>query len=557
MRRPSSLSHASSLRTLSLHVLWSMLLTAVIGLASGPIPAFAAGKPAPKLPPAQRIAIQPQAQQRAPIRGLSPQQARAFQAGGLSKYAIVSTAPAGRIAMSRLHLQNATVLMPDLARYRLVRMRSGGHDAGIVYNAGDVFTLVLAGRGGRAIGTLSMSRGGMLTISIDPDRNGVADYVEEWRGQTSLTTYVRDGLGERFLDAMMAGRNPFCASGEGGAGTKPGIPGLPGMSSGSGPRAKPAAGGGAGGDWLSSFDARAGLDMCGGGGARVGGGGTVGGTKGGPVDPMALACAEFGESLSRPARFSPRIQADDDVDAGPISDTVDAITSFIPDTGAAAALGAIAKALIDRYGEGAIVSAMESLGFPSAEALAAESLTAAEIGTVSAEAAAAALTAALAAAAAFLAITFTPATAHAADCETSRAGCGSGGTSGGSSTDRPNPEGGMGGDGAFREFCRRRQDQRQEWQHVVDDQRERNFTQCVDPVSGDGTNDRSAFCRFLQSAMNPETADPTTAGAFDGDGRGPIDSPFDRVKQRLEQARRSQGDLRIITCDPTLCQPVP
>ena len=191
--------------------LLSSAMVLLIGLCCGPVPLTVhAQDKAPRLPlpAAQRPLLTPTSRTALPLRGLSPQQAESFRRGGLAKYAIIRTAPAGRVATARFSRGNAAILMPDLHGQRLVGLSSDGKPAGIAYASADAFTLVLKGRAGRAIGTVSMHRNGTLSIAVDPDHDGIADYVEEWQGERSQASYVREGLGERFLAALMAGKLP-------------------------------------------------------------------------------------------------------------------------------------------------------------------------------------------------------------------------------------------------------------------------------------------------------------------------------------------------------------
>jgi hypothetical protein len=551
--RMSSVTHAGWLASL-------ILLLGIVCSQTTPV-AMAQNAPLPQLPQSVRPLPQ-QAMKKLPLNGFSPSQARLYQHVKLSSYAIVSTAPAGQLASARVRRQDAVMLMPDLGRQRVVRLKLGDTPAGIAYHSEDAFTLVLVGTNKRAVGTVSMDRRGALTISADPDRDGVADYVEQWRGETGQTSFIRKGLGEDFLDALMAGKNAFCMSADALKASAPqGIGRKPSKQRRDTSRSATA------GTWSAAFDRRTGLNMCSTSSTQDGVASAWRHGAGGPQDPLALACAQFGENLSRPARFSSLVRTDGDrpnIDAGPIADAVDIITGMIPDAGTAAALGALATALINAYGERALISAMVRLGYPTAETLI--EAGAVEAGLVSAEAAAATLTTALAAVAAFLAVTFTPAHEGVAACESAGAGAcqreaererardHAGGT-GTSSHPNPGPEG---DDSAFRAFCARRQDQRQEWQRVVDDQRSRNFTQCVNPLSGESTNDNSPFCRFLVSAMTPRQAD-IMAGipSEGGTGRGGIDSPEDRIRARMREASQMIGDVRIVTCDPRICQPLP
>lgn len=496
---------------------------------------------------------------------ISPLQKKVLSGAGVSKYHIVGMAPPGSIATLRLSHADGAMLMPDLVGQRLVHLSLRGAPMGIAYASRDAYSIVLRGSGGRAVGLMTLARNGNLTIALDPNRDGVADLVEVWQHSVRQTVFVRAGLGEEWLDAMMAGRNGFCL---------------------------PLAGTKTDGGWLRSFDARAGLDMCSRRSDRSSGG-SAGGVlaRKGPADPLSLACAAFGKSLSRPARFAGANRAgDDDVDAGPISDSIDLLASLIPDAGTSVALAGIAKVLVDAYGGNAIVSALNSWGLPTVEQLAATGVEG-TTGVTTAESAAATLSLAATAAVAFVAVTLTPSHTTASECETAPHGCAYDPTDGhllteaehnererrereaaaaaaaagdddsGTDTDagahsRP-PEADV---GSFRAFCARQQNQRLEWQRVMDDQRSRNFTECVDPLSGAPSSNHSLYCQFIQGAMNPAAVDivaEAVNASRSSDSRGNANTPEGRIRDRLLEARRLAGDMQVVGCDPRICQPVP
>lgn len=539
-----------------MHKLWlitaicvaSALLLSVLELSAVGAPNSKSGANAPASP----RAITPST----PVRGLPPEaqiwlrnsnltelQRSALIARGVAQHRIVRFRPATRFSTAHYARLNGALVMPDLTKSRVQGLRLGTMLVGNAYVDDGSFSIILRGGRGRAIGVLSLSGRNTLTISLDPNRDGMADYVEIWAGAILQTIFVRDGLGDAFLEALRAGRDAMCMD----------VPGAEEL-----------------GGWMTNPNATATLNMCGKNRRKQPPGygnpsGDIGKkTNSIPNDPWLMTCASLGRQLSRPARFDSIARAGGGGESGGgfFEDSVGWIIEQIPDVGvrtAASEAAFIAFGGVEAT-QAAVAAVVERVG--AGEALAATAETA--VSTV------------VLPVAAFLAVTFTPSPAGgeeeerqfeewqaereaAAAREASNKEPPPTPDAGGGAEKRPSADSSNFG---LLAMCRRMQNQRQEWQTVVNDGRRRNFTECLEPT-GAPTRNNSPFCRFLQSAMAPESVDlintVANAGGNSSGSRQDVgnDRPDLVIRDRMLAAVRMRSGLSVVVCDPRVCQPAP